>query len=238
MSVADIIQTVLNCFDDQDQDRFDKDYILSFLSTENKSVESALESLDLSNDTNIYVLTPVPAGTTDLSTWQATGQLLQYMMFPIALEWRLVGQNDTQWNPVSHPDKIIDTNLSPTGVAVSSSVAGIASWTWRKRVIYISPSSVDVEIRIQIEELPGPLQVDSDNYIAGLDNVLAYKVAEKIAQGQGAGSSKLALVFRQWAADDFEPIQDRLVKEEQTVSRRMGGRRSGSLGPNWRTPMG
>jgi hypothetical protein len=63
-------------------------------------------------------------------------------------------------------------------------------------------------------------------------------VAEKIAQGQGAGSSKLALVFRQWAEDDFDPIKDRLVKEEQTVSRRMGGRRSGSLGPNWRTPTG
>jgi hypothetical protein len=238
MSVADIIQTVLNCFDDQNQDRFDKDFILSFLSTENKSVESALESLDLSNDTNIYVLTPVPAGTTDLSAWQADGQLLQYMMFPIALEWRLVGQNDTQWNPVNHTDKIIDTNLSPTGVAVNSSIAGIASWTWRKRVIYISASSVDVEIRIQVEELPEPLQVDSDTYIAGLDNVLAYKVAEKIAQGQGAGSSKLALVFRQWAEDDFDPIKDRLVKEEQTVARRMGGRRSGLLGPNWRTPTG
>jgi hypothetical protein len=238
MSVADIITTVLNCFDDQAQDRFDKDYILSFLTAENKSVENILENLDLSYDTSIYVLSPVPAGTTDLSAWQADGQTLQNMMFPIALEWRLTGQNDTQWNPINHTDKIIDTNLSPTGIAVSSSIAGIASYTWRKRVIYISPSSVDVEIRIQVEELPAQLQVDSDTYIAGLDNVLAYRVAEKIAMGQGAGSSKLAAIFRQWAAEDFDPIQDRLVKEEQTVSRRMGGRRSGLSGPNWRTPMG
>jgi hypothetical protein len=99
MSVADIITTVLNCFDDQAQDRFDKDYILSFLTAENKSVENILENLDLSYDTSIYVLSPVPAGTTDLSAWQADGQTLQNMMFPIALEWRLTGQNDTQWNP-------------------------------------------------------------------------------------------------------------------------------------------
>lgn len=238
MSVETIIQVVLQDFDDLGQDRFDKDYILAFLSKEKRAVDSILESLDLSNDEAVYVLTPVPAGTTDLSQWQASGQLLQNMMFPVALEWRLPGQNDTQWNPVAHTDKIIDTNLSPTGVPVSASVTGIASWTWQKMVVNISPSSVDVEIRIRLEELPAELQVDSDGYITGLDNVLGHRVAEKIAMGQGAGVAKLALTFRAWAEEEFDPIKDRLVKEEQTVSRRMGGRRSGLLGPNWRTPMG
>lgn len=238
MAVVDIVQRVGQIFDDLDQERFDKDYILGWLAIHNEDVENILENLDLSYDTHVYVLTPVPVGTTDLSQWQAPGQLLANMMYPVALEWRLPGQNDTQWNPVNWVDKVIDTNLSPTGVAVSSSVSGIASVEWRDGILYISPSSVPVEIRVRVEELPAVLDVDSVGYIKGMTNVLAYGVAEKIAATQGSGASKLAPIIHGWYDEALDKVADRLVKEEQNVPRRMGGRRSGLLGPNWRTPMG
>ena len=237
MSVATIIQRVSQIFDDLDQDRFDKDFIQGWLAIHNEDLESLLENLDLSYDTSIYVLT-IAAGTTDLSSFQADGQVLDNMMYPIAMEWRLPGQNDTQWNPVTTVDKVIDTNLSPTGIAVSSSVSGIASWNWRKGIVYISPSSVDCEIRLRTEDLPALLDTDSALYIKGMTNVLAYGVAEMIAASQGGGVAKYAAVINGWFTDAFSQIADRLVKQEQAVPRRMGGRRSGLLGPNWRTPMG
>src|SRR5450432_3928408 len=104
MSVQTIVSRVQLLLEDQQQDWASTDYVIQYLAIHNEDVESFLENLDLSFDTDVIVLPAVPAGTTDLSAYQQDGRELDMMMLPVALEWRLVGQDDTQWNPVRRLD--------------------------------------------------------------------------------------------------------------------------------------
>lgn len=208
----------------------DKDYILSLIAINSEDVESKLESLDLSFDTNVIVLPSVPAGTTDLTAYQSEGEPLENMMLPVALEWRLVGQDDSKWSTVARVDKVMD--------AGTTAFQGVASWEWRGGIVHITPSGVDVDLRIRDEELPAILDNDSTTYVKGLTNVLAFGVAALIGYTRGGAGSKLAMKWEQMEDDALSVVIDRMVKNEQVIPRRMGGRRSTSNGPKWRIPLG
>lgn len=234
MSVALVISRVQALWEDQNESWCDKDYVQTFLAIHNEDVESLLESLDLSYDTKVILISAVPAGTSDLSAYQGDGQPLDNMMLPTALEWRLVGQDDSQWQVISRLDKVRDTILGSTGTP--SNTTGIASYEWRSGIIYITPSSADCDIRVRCETLPAVLDSDSTVYIKGLTNVLSYGVAAIIAFVRGGPSSKIGMWFQSKADDALETVSDRMVKDEQVISRRMGGRRSGMQGMRWKMP--
>jgi hypothetical protein len=237
MAISDIITRVQTEFDALGQDDWcDKDYILNFLAIHNEDVESVLENMDLSYDTQVEILPGVAAGTTDLSAFELAGQLLAQIMYPITLEWRLVGDTDVDWRPIPHVDVVEDV-LAPTPTGPSAT-EGVASWEWRAGIIYISPSSVPTDIRVRFEALPALLNTDSAQYARGLTNVLVYGICEHIAMNRGGAASKLGLWFADKYEKNFGTVIDRLVKDEQTVPRRMGGRRSQQPGPLWRMPMG
>lgn len=237
MSVALVITRVQALHEDQGETWCDKDYVQTFLAIHNEDVETYLESLDLSYDTNVTVLPAVPAGTSDLSAYGLPGGLLQNMMLPTAVEWRLVGQDDTQWNTVPRVDKVEDAQLDVTGMPTSGE--GISSYEWRKGIIYITPSSVPCDMRVRSEDLPAVLDSDSATYIKGLTNVLVYGVAAIISFVRGGPASKLGVWFQSKADAAFDTVECRMVKDEQVITRRMGGRRSGpATGGNWKMPMG
>ena len=237
MALTKVIQRVLALFDDLDQTWLDKDFIVTHIGIVNEDLENLLEDLDLSYDTDVQVLLAVPANTTDLSAYQADGQQLADMMFPAALEYRLQGETNEDWKPVGRVDAVLDTDMSTAGEAVASDTQGIASWEWRKGIIYISPSSVIVDIRVRLEDLPACLDSDSATYIKGMTNVIAYWVCENICSTQGGNAFKARQPwFKQKFDEAFESISDRMVKEEQVTARRMGGRRSQLGGSIWRTP--
>ncbi len=236
MSVATIIRRVQVEFDDRDGSWCDQDYILDFLSIANEDVENELEDLDLSYETNVVVLPAVPAGTTDLSGYQAEGQPLANMVEPTALEWRLVGDTDLNWRPIPSQDKVTDV-LTPTP-GQPSATEGIASYEWRGGIIIISPSSVDTDIRVRDEELPAVLNSDSTQYVKGMENVLVYKACIHIAADRGGGLAKKVPYFQGLYDNAFTAVSDKMVKQEQVTPRRAAGRRSQQGGPLWRAPMG
>lgn len=209
---------------------------MGFLDIVNEDVENELEDLDLSYETAVILLPDVPAGTTDLSGYQADGKPLANMVEPTALEWRLVGDTDLSWRPVPPQDRVTDV-LAPSA-GEPSATQGVASYEWRGGVIFISASSVDVDIRVRCEELPAVLNSDSTQYIKGMENVLVYAACEHIAANRGGGLAKLIPWFQKKYEQAFDSIGDRMVKQEQVTPRRMAGRRSQQSGPLWRAPMG
>src|SRR5579872_1072140 len=153
-----VVQRVQTEFDALGQDDWcDKDYILNFLSIHHEDVDNVLENLDLSYDTQVVVLSAVPAGTSDLSAFEVSGQPLSSIMYPIKLEWRLVGGTDINWRKIPRQDEIEDV-LIPTAGGPSQT-EGIASFEWRGGIIYISPSSVDVDIRVRFDALPPVINI-------------------------------------------------------------------------------
>jgi len=239
VSVEAIVKRVQKLFQDEQAAWCDKGYILGWLEMYNEDLASYLENLDLAYDEQVVVLESVPAQTTDLSSYQLDGGQLGGMVYPISLEWKLTTENNLQFRPVDPVDKEIDTDASLDGQPVQSNLAGIASWEWRGSKVFISPSSVAVDIRMRAEMLPDVVNTDSSTYIAGMTNVLAYGIAVMIADTVGGvGNGKLSIKFADRHQKALDIIVDRLVKQDQIPHRRMGGRRSVARGPLWRLPMG
>lgn len=226
MSVQTIVSRVQMLLEDQEQDWASTDYIIQYLGLHNEDVESLLENLDLSFDTDVIILSGVTAGTSDLSTYQQDGGPLDMMMLPTALEWRNIGEDDTKWRPIGKKDKVLD--VQP--------LVGIASYEWRHGLVYISPSTVDVDLRIRCEDLPALLDSDSSTYVKGMTNVLAYGVAALVSGSRGGPAAESATYFEGKMESALSNVADRMVKDEQRVERVMGGRRQGGR-PIWRTPI-
>jgi len=232
-----IITTVQKLLEEFGQEWAGPDDICDWLGICNRDLELELEGLDLNFDTEVVIIPAVPANTTDLSAYQAEGQPLFGMILPKVIEWRLMGQNQEMWQPVPQVQKVIDTDTG-TGeqnVAVESAVDVVESYEWRGGVVYVSPCSQDVDLRVRFQGLPTTLNADSPNQpILGLVNPLAYLVAMSLLDSRGgpatAYSTKIMARYTRTIAT-FRATQ---TKAQQSIVIRLGGRRSripGNVGP-------
>lgn len=229
MSLTLVISRVQALFEAKGQRWCDKDYIVDFISISNEDIELELMALGLSYEEDDIILPAVPAGTTDLSSYQADGQPLDDMMSPYSLEWKRVGDPITCFANVARVDKVLDVNPNQP-------IEGIQSYCWKKGVIQISPSSIATDIRVGCQDLPDVFQSDSDTYIKGLTNVLAYDVAALIGHARGGPASKLGDYFATRGAKVKDSVEATFIQQEQLTPRRFAGRRSRCAGPMWRLP--
>lgn len=226
MGLQLVISRVQTLFEAQGQKWCDKDYVVGFLSIHNEDIETWLGALGLSYSELDIILPAVPAGTTDLSAYQADGQQLGDMMSLETLEWKRPSEPVTSFREVPRADKVIDVNPNDP-------IEGIQNYAWKGGLIRISASSIACDLRVGCQLLPDVFQSDSDNYIKGMTNCLAYGTAEMIAMSRGAGASKLGAYFQkrgQMAMDNVERI---MMHEEQRTPRRFAGRRSRSGSSTW-----
>lgn len=229
MSLYLVISRVQALFEAAGQSWCDKDYVVGFLSIHNEDVELELSALGLSYEEQDIILPAVAAGTTDLSAFQANGQPLGDMMSPYSLEWKRPQDPVTCFANVERVDKVIDVNPN-------AQIEGIESYSWKGGIIQISPSSIACDIRVGCELLPDVFQSDSDNYIKGLTNWLAYGVAELIGFSRGGGASKLGAYFKTRKEAVANSVESVFIQQEQLTPRRFAGRRSRIAGPMWRLP--
>lgn len=232
MSLSLIIRRVQKLFDDEGESWCDKDYVTGFIALNSDDLETELSAHELGYQEGTIVISDVPAGTTDLSAYQADAGPLASMMSPISVEWRRVGEDDSMWRPVKRGDKIIDVGTT------DNQVEGIQNFTWQQGLVKISKSSIDVDLRVVAELLPDIAQSDSDNYIKGATNVIAYFTAQMIAIDRGGGVAKQAPFFEKKGLKALDNLEIILTKQEQNNVRRFAGRRSNSSGPLWRPPTG
>src|SRR4051812_14125173 len=156
----------------------DYDYIIKFIAFRNDDLSNRFQSLGLNFDTQVVVLTAVPANTTDLSAYQADGALLQNLVIPESsdgsspLEWRVTGQSDLSWMPVPWTGKVIDTNTATSGNPVASLSASVDSFEWRAGIMYISPCNQIVDLRVRGSFVPALADNDAAAFIRGMINVL------------------------------------------------------------------
>lgn len=234
VTVARRVQTLMQEFG-QDSNYNDIDQIIRFLAIANDDLAADLEGLDLNFDTQVVVLSNVPANTTDLSAYQQDGGPLDQLIIPSStdgsspVEWRVTGQSDLTWVPVPSVGKVVDTNTATDGT-VASDTASIASYEFRGGLIYISPSNQAVDLRIRGQFMPSLADNDAAQYIAGLTNVLAYAICEMISSLRDGEESRIAKWFAARAADTLYTFQCRLNKAGHSEEIRWGGRRTQRCG--------
>jgi hypothetical protein len=169
MNVQDIINRVQTELEDatgeSGADWTDADYILGKLQTLSDDIAIRLQLLDLNYNTQEVILPNIPANTVDLSAYQASGGPLSQMILPKSIEWRLVGENQQEWQFVPQVDKVIDTDtgtgenipavntaLTGTGVTVAGSevvadVNSVVSMSVGQMLtVDVSPNDETVEV--------------------------------------------------------------------------------------------
>lgn len=229
--VAKRIQRLVTGYLGSQSSYSDYDYICGEIADSNDDIEAELDMLDLHFDQAVVVLTNVPAGTVDLSAYQADGQQLGNLLFPMSadgsepIEWRPTGQSDLNWQPVPQVGKVLDTNTATgnTGL-ITSDTAAIISWEWRGGIIIISPSSQAVDLRIRGEFTPNLADNDAAQYVKGLKNVLSYLVAKKIL-GYAKNAEGIEFCDEQLEEAKFV-FESRMSKMKHGQVIRLGGRRT------------
>lgn len=226
------LQSLLKLAYGQDSDYADYDYLANFVAVVNDDIEAELDGLDLHFDVQVVVLLNVPANTTSLAGYQADGQPLMCLLFPNStdgsspIEWRVAGQSDQNWIEVPQVGKVLDTNTAPgnSGTVVSDSQS-VASFEWRGGIIYISPSSQAVDIRVRGEFLPTLADNDAAPFVKGLVNVIAYKTGSLVSQ-LGPENATAASFFEKGHNDALSVFEARIGKSKHGQTIRLGGRRS------------
>lgn len=229
--VAKRIQRLVAGYLGSESSYADYDYICAEIAASNDDLEAELDSLDLHFDMEVVVLTGVPANTTNLANYQATGGPLECLLFPMSsdgtepIEWRPTGQSDLNWQPVPQVGKVEDTNTSTgnTG-AVTSDTSAVVSWEWRGGVIYISPANQIIDLRVRGEFTPTLADNDAAPYVKGMRNVLSYLVAKKIL-GYAKNEEGVAFCEEQHEEAKFV-FETRLSKMKHGQVIRLGGRRA------------
>ena len=226
------LQNLMQAAYGQTSDYADYDYLTKYIAIVNDDIAAELDGLDLHFDTQVVVLTAVPANTTSLSGYQVQGGPLGCLIFPNStdgsspIERRVSGQNDLAWEPVAQVGKVEDTNTATgnTGQIISDSTA-VDSWEWRGGIIILSPCSVIVDLRIRGDFIPSLADNDAAPFIHGLVNILAYKAAGLVS-ALGPQNAQMVASMQMMYDKALEDFESRLSKSKHGQVIRLGGRRT------------
>lgn len=190
---------------------------------------------DSSFDDWVFDVPALDIGTTNLKLQQSAqmptpngnvaGPLLG-LVTPSIVEWKRAGQPDYQYVEAGRTGKL--PNVSP---AAPQNVFQM-EWEWRGMVIYLTPMTFSVDLRVRGEFSPPSLVKDTDELI------VHPRMGTATAFGTGAliGAERKNQVYIDTytaaAEDVLGDISNLLTKGEQGVTTRIGryGGRSGGSG--------
>jgi hypothetical protein len=227
MTVEEVAKRTAALCDDPQQDWCDLNYVIPILTQIHDEVYDDLKAINAPLTDEIAVLSPVVAGAVDLSSFAAKGKPLENMLQPRWLDWKLVGDLDTAYLPIERVDKLADIDPGTR--------QGVSEYRFRGSTVYITPSSVDVTIRIEFEQLWLDFQDgESAVEVSSLGHILARRTAAEI-MGGARGNEKAGT----WHLTAYQKSLDQLlgnyVRTNQRTVRRVGrsfGRRR-SLAGRW-----
>jgi hypothetical protein len=165
-------------------------------------------------DESVVELINVPAGTSDLSAYFASGKELELLLNPAknGFDWKLTGQDATNYTEARLVSKVPDVQAGQF----------ITSFEWRKGNIYFTPITSAVDIRIRGEFLFSTLKADADPVQAGINvgNALVYWTAALIGIVRGNPQWEKSYQFKGDVA--FDDIAIMLTKADQAKVQRVG----------------
>lgn len=159
----------------------------------------------------------LPAGTTDLTDpiTAANGQLYG-LRNPLRVDWKQAGQPVSCYREARRTAVLADLNGQAPGFC------GWLQWEWRSKIIYLTPMTYPIDIRVRGEYTPPPLLKDEDAITVHdtLGDVLAEETAACAMRERGnAGQMQAYQLIYTTSLDD---IARELVNDEQSLPVRMG----------------
>lgn len=181
-----------------------------------------LVNINFPFDESVIELLNVPANTVNLSAYDASQtNLLQFLVTPRYLDWKLNGRPVTEYSSVDKVDKLPDIGTGVSAANVVSSSQSVDYWEYRSMAIFITPASVAVDIRIRFQQLFGEL-VGSDGQLAigSIRSFLGVRLAQYVA---GTRENYDMVKYLAGEGDNLlSLIEANFIKSAQGQTRRLG----------------
>lgn len=199
-------------------------FIVPLINEVYEDANSQIASTQSSFDVAVVEVPGVTPGTPNLSAQQAPGGLIGHLAAqPERIDWKVAGNAPSYYQLV--PNYGVLPDLQPQ--------QGMAGWEWRSGVIWLTPSSIDVDLRIRGEFGFPPLAND-DDVLQGpprLGYSVSYGVAALIAVVRG--NVQWVQEYEAAATESMDEIMGQLVRADQGQVRRIGRQtQTGSWGRN------
>lgn len=200
------------------------DFIVPLINETYADACSQLTSTQSSYDIGLVEVPNVQPGTPNLSNQQKPGGLISHLAAqPLRIDWKTAGDDPSYYQLV--PNYGVLPDLQPQ--------QGMAGWEYRAEIIWLTPSSIAVDLRIRAEFGFPPLAND-DDVLQGpqrLGYVIAYGTAAMIAMVRG--NTPWVQQYGAAAEEGMDEIMGQLVRAQQGQVRRIGRQtQSGSWGRN------
>lgn len=208
---------VRNLLDDPQGSYLTDDFIGPLVNEVYEDANSQLASTQSSYDIDVVELPEIPPGTPNLGPQRSESDpLARLSAMPERIDWKPAGTDPSYYQLVENFGVLPDLPAQQ----------GIAGWEYRSGWIWLTPSSIAVDLRIRGEFQAKPLVSEDDVLTTHprIGYVVAYGTAALIAAVRGNAPWLEAYDLK--AAEGMDEIMGEMVRAEQGQVRRTG-RQSG-----------
>ena len=212
MNLAEVKSRVRSLVDDPDGTYATDGFLAPLINQKYEEIYNRMLSTGAEFERRVVELSNIPALTSDLSAYNLPGQELELMLQPLLLEWKQTGLDPTSYRAAALVDHVKDVVPGQT----------LDDWEFRSGVIYITPTSIAVDIRIRGDFLFAPLTAETDAIAAAknLGHAVAYGTASLIGTVRGNPAWMQAYaILQDNAVDD---VMQYLARKDQAKVRRVG----------------
>lgn len=212
MDLGTVKSRVRSLVDDSDASYATDAFLLPLINQKYEELYNRMLSTGAEFDRKVTEILNVPAQTTDLSAYALPAQPLELMIQALRFEWKQAGLDPTNYRTAVLVDKVQD--VIPDQL--------IDDWEWRAGVIYFTPCTLNVDIRIRGDFLFVALATDSDAIAVtkNFGHALAYGAAALV--GAVRGNQAWAQAYTLLQDNAVDDVMQYLTRKDQAKIRRVG----------------
>ena len=208
-NVADVIKRAGAYLDDPSNRKYTAAVLMPFIDGEYDMLDTALERAGMQYIESIVTMT-IQAGQSDLSSYLADGQPLQYMKLPKWIDWKMPGDPDVLYR---HSEKVSKLDYVQ--------VSNMGAWQWKNAQgsIQVTPSAGPITLNIGIDTMSTTIYDPAAGVIRGTALILALKTASTVLQARGDLTGKRGAFIERLATKATGDFFQVLTKVNQTERR-------------------
>lgn len=212
MDLATLKSRIRSLVDDTDASYATDAFLLPLINQKYEELYNRMLSTGAEFERKVNEILNVPAQTANLSDYVLPGQPLELMVQPLQFEWKQAGLDPTNSKTASLVDNVKD--VIPDQL--------IDDWEWRAGVIYFTPCTLNVDIRIRGDFLFSALTTDSDAIAVtkNFGHALAYGTAALV--GAVRGNQAWAQAYTLLQDNAVDDLMQYLTRKDQAKIRRVG----------------
>jgi hypothetical protein len=204
---------IRSLIDDPDGTYATDSFLLPLINQKYEELYNRMLSTGAEFERKVVEIFNVPAQTADLSAYGLSSQPLELLVEPLSLEWKTSGLDNTNYRRATLVDKLKD--MIPNQY--------VDDWEWRAGVVYFTPCTMNVDLRLRGDFLPASLTDEKDQVLStvkNFGNALGYGVGSLIGLVRGnQGWAQSYAMLQDNALDD---VMQYLSRKDQQKVRRVG----------------